>query len=93
MKIARIYLGLSLGLGNQDPEEAKRLTAEHFDGATFFNAEGMWRGKLEKVLIIELWDRPVFGEAKIYALANVLGHVYRQENVAVVFTENDVVFV
>jgi len=47
---------------NKNYEQIKKLIRDYFDGATIIKADGIWQGKPEHSLIIEINDQYKCGE-------------------------------
>jgi len=63
--IVRIYIGLSTNTAQEEIEivDVENILLTHFDGATLQEANGFYKGKREKSLVITIinccrWERP-----------------------------------
>jgi hypothetical protein len=61
------------------PEIVERVS-RYFDGATFTQTTGLWQGKLEESVVIELWTQD---SALVRGLACSLQTLNKQDTVAV----------
>ena len=82
----------------EDKPESKRiameiLAAHGFMGATFYKAQGLWDGKLENSLVIELAGVNDDLDLGIRNIASNLRRILEQESVMIVKLEGEVSYV
>ena len=77
-------------------ERTRELTSEYFDGFTLLRGMGVWKGKLEPSLIIEITTEnnvaPTVYDAKIEALVDLIKRENKQECVLVQYINSHNLF-
>lgn len=69
---------------NQNYDEVKQLVCEAFDGATIIKANGLWQGKTEHSLIIEIEvNSPVSFYRRIEQLCYAIKKLNQQNKILV----------
>ena len=73
---------------NRQYDQIKKLVCEYFDGCTLIKAEGIWQGKSEHSLIIEIDDQYKCWE-KIERLCFAIKKLNEQDKILVQRIESD----
>lgn len=93
MKKIKIYLGTSNNHNNSEPSSVANIAARYFEGATVYDAFGLWRGALELSVVVEVYgDEEELKKAE--QLAVELKQFFAQESVLVTASEcQEVLFI
>lgn len=89
MQIYKLYCGRNIPATTETVSYKQFLnflqSQKLFEGLTFYQAQGFWKGELESTFIIELASD---NKDKVYKLAKMYKTEFRQESVLIVETED-----
>lgn len=88
----RFFIGSNNETKELEQEKALSIIQSKLDGFTFYEAQGCWKGTLERSLIVEA-IQPEHAQESMQELAKTLAHELEQDAVALDIIPSSMAFI